>query len=138
MRGPVAGGRGHNDTRCRGFFFRDTYKRPVRIATASDGLSNTLLIGENLPAYDRHSAAYYSNGDWASCNTPINFSLNEQPEEFSFARWADAQGFRSLHPGGAHFCLADGSVRFVVDAIDFETYRTACTRNGEELTSEAL
>lgn len=128
----------HDDTRCRGIFFRDSYKRPVRIATVSDGTSNTLMIGESLPEYDDHSAAFYSNGDWASCNTPINFALNEDPERFRQDRWHDAQGFRSRHPGGAHFGLADGSVRFVLETTDSETYRTACTRNGEETPRESF
>ena len=128
----------HSDTRCRGIFFRMSFRTPVRIATVSDGTSNTLMIGENLPEYDLHSAAFYSNGDWASCNTPINFAITEDPEQFRNDRWFDAQGFRSRHPGGANFCLADGSVRFIAEVGDFEAYRTACTRNGEETPRGSL
>ena len=32
-------------------------------------------------------------------------------------------GFGSSHPGGANFCLADGSCRFLGDNIDRETYQ---------------
>ncbi|TWT47745.1 DUF1559 domain-containing protein [Botrimarina hoheduenensis] len=125
----------HADTRCRGMFFRVSFRKPVKIATVIDGTSKTFMIGESLPEYDDHSTAFYSNGDWASCNTPINYGLNENPEEFRVDRWFDAQGFRSRHPGGAHFALVDGSVRFVVDSSDSVAYRTACTRNGEEVSA---
>jgi prepilin-type processing-associated H-X9-DG protein len=45
------------------------------------------------------------------------------------------RGFRSLHPGGAQFVMADGSVQFVQEGIDHKTYRGLATRNGEELVS---
>lgn len=121
----------HYDSRCRGFFFRKSYQKPVKLATVTDGTSKTFMIGENLPEYDQHSAAFYSNGDWASCNTPINHRIGENPVDVR-GDWGTAQGFRSRHPGGAQFVLADGSVRFVAESGDFQAYRTACTRNGEE------
>ena len=31
--------------------------------------------------------------------------------------------FGSLHPGGCHFALADGSVKFVDETIDINLYR---------------
>ena len=67
----------HRDVRCRGIFFRHTFQRPVRMATITDGTSKTFMIGEDVPAFNRHSTAFYSNGDWCSCNIPINYGLLE-------------------------------------------------------------
>lgn len=127
----------HRDTRCRGIFYRHTFQRPVTIAKITDGTSNTFMIGEDVPEFNKHSTAFYSNGDWCSCNIPLNSGLNH-PEPDVYARaWWDAQGFRSRHPGGANFCLADGSVRFVAETVDNTLYRTSCTRNGGEVVAVA-
>jgi prepilin-type processing-associated H-X9-DG protein len=109
----------------------------VKIATVTDGTSKTLMIGEDVPEYNRHSAAFYSNGSWCSCNAPLNYGLGDDPDEIA-DDWFDAQGFRSKHPGGVQFTLADGSVRFISDAVDNILYRISCTRNGNESTAESL
>jgi prepilin-type N-terminal cleavage/methylation domain-containing protein len=128
----------HNNLRCRGIFFRQTYQRPVKIATVTDGTSKTLMIGEDLPDYNRHSAAFYANGDWCSCNIPLNNLINQSPDSIDLNAWWDQQGFRSKHPGGAQFCLVDGSVRFIQETVGNATYRAACTRNGDETSTEEL
>jgi prepilin-type N-terminal cleavage/methylation domain-containing protein/prepilin-type processing-associated H-X9-DG protein len=125
------------DTRCRGIFFRQSYQRPVRIGSVTDGTSKTLMIGEDVPEYNHHSVAYFSNGSWCACNTPLNYGLGQNPDTFA-AAWWDAQGFRSKHPGGVHFALADGSVRFIAENVDFVFYRTSCTRNGAESATGEL
>jgi prepilin-type N-terminal cleavage/methylation domain-containing protein/prepilin-type processing-associated H-X9-DG protein len=43
--------------------------------------------------------------------------------------------FRSLHPGGANFAMADGSVKFVKNSINLQTYRALGTRAGGEVIS---
>ncbi len=128
----------HHNLRCRGIFFRNSFQRPVKISSVIDGTSKTMMIGEDLPEYNNHSASFYANGDWCSCNLQLNNLLNEQPETLNLEFWWEQQGFRSRHPGGAQFCLVDGSVRFVSETISSETYRTGCTRNGGETTNESL
>src|SRR5271166_1834669 len=44
-------------------------------------------------------------------------------------------GFRSFHPGGANFAFADGSVKFVKDAVSYPAYRALGTRAGCEVIS---
>ncbi len=42
---------------------------------------------------------------------------------------------RSYHPGGVNVLLADGSVRFIKESIDGETWRGLCTIRGREVIS---
>jgi prepilin-type N-terminal cleavage/methylation domain-containing protein/prepilin-type processing-associated H-X9-DG protein len=129
----------HRDARCRGILFRQSFRKPVKIGKVTDGTSKTLMIGEDVVEFNiQHSAAFYSNGSVCSCNTPLNYGLNQNPEIFSIQTWFDAQGFRSRHPGGVQFCLADGSVRYLSDSIDNIFYRTSCTRDGGELVPGEL
>lgn len=126
----------HRGTRCNGIFFRNTWAQPVKMRKVVDGTSKTFLVGEDLPEFNRHSTAYYSNGDWSSCNTPINYALTRlDVEQFRNIEWYDAQGFRSRHPGGVQFSRVDGSVAFVSDSVDNDFYRTSCTRDGGEVVS---
>jgi prepilin-type processing-associated H-X9-DG protein len=45
-------------------------------------------------------------------------------------------GFRSRHTGGAHFALADGSVRFISENIDIRTFNFAGTSHGNDIAGE--
>jgi prepilin-type N-terminal cleavage/methylation domain-containing protein len=123
----------HNTIGCSGLFYRNDYQEPVSFRKITDGTSQTLMLGEDLPRHNYHSAAFYSNGDYASCSAPLNF----KPEPPIPLQWWNVISFRSNHPGGAHFAKADASVRFVSDSIDYALYRAMSTRNGGEQVGAA-
>jgi prepilin-type N-terminal cleavage/methylation domain-containing protein/prepilin-type processing-associated H-X9-DG protein len=115
----------HNLPKCNGTFWRNTYQSAVRFADFVDGMSSTVIIGEDVPEYNNHSAWCYSNGDYASTHVPLNF----MPDTPDAARaWHNAISFRSRHPGGGNFSLADGSVRWVNQNVDHKLYRALSTR----------
>jgi len=108
----------------------------VKLRQVTDGTSNTILIGEKRPAYEGHSADIArapSVGWWAGANSgyahgnsliPINYPIDPlqpdcspSPDRFIF-NYNTSMGFSSHHPGGAHFALVDGSVRFISEEID--------------------
>ncbi len=126
----------HNNVAgCNGLFWRTAYYKPIKLRQITDGLSNTFMVGEAVSSQDLHDAAYYSDGDWASCNSPLNFFNIEEDPTILFDQWYEQRGFRSLHPGGAQFVMADASVHFMVEGIDHSIYRGLATRNGEEIVS---
>ena len=118
----------HNTNLCTGLFFRNSYQVPIQLVKITDGTSNTLMVGEDVPEHNVHSAAFYANGDYASSHAP----LNHFPQPPDPNNWPRVISFRSRHPQGANFCLADGSVRFIAQSIDRLLYQQICTRVGNE------
>jgi prepilin-type N-terminal cleavage/methylation domain-containing protein/prepilin-type processing-associated H-X9-DG protein len=49
----------------------------------------------------------------------------------SLGQW----GFRSLHPGGINFAMADGSVKFIKNSVNLTAYRALGTIAGGEIVS---
>ena len=108
-----------------GMFYRYSYHRPIKLKMIPDGLSQTFLVGEDVPEQNNHSAWFYGNGDWAACGPPLNFFLTPpQPDDYWYV-----MSFRSRHPGGAYFCFADASVRLINDDIAIQTYHALATRD---------
>jgi len=111
---------------------------PIGFASITDGLSNTIAIGEVLPEEHDH----YSHTSWVGFNggvahhstiVPINYNSKERARcggnVNSFGNWNVSWGFKSRHSGGANFVLCDGSVRFISQSIDMRTYQLMGCRN---------
>jgi prepilin-type N-terminal cleavage/methylation domain-containing protein len=125
---------------CLGIFWRTTYIRGgVKIHEITDGASNTFLIGEASPI-DGNSAAWSSDGDWGITAIELNWDIEASgacTNPGAVECWTRTRGFRSFHPGGAQFAMADASARFVQDDINPLVYRALSTRNrGEVQTTE--
>ena len=121
----------HTRTKCPGMFWRHTWFSPITPASIRDGLSNTFAVGEDVVAANHHSVAYYANGDYSSCHAPLNYF----PQPPAPNHWPSVMSFRSLHPGGAHFCFADGSVHYVSESIELAVYQGLSTKAGRETVS---
>jgi len=99
-------------------------QRGVSFEEISDGLSNSFLIGERGWS---HGAGYWvgvgntnSEASWSSPKAVGRVFLLKFNCPLT-GRFYSA--FSSMHPGGGHFLFADGSLRFINEAIDFDNGR---------------
>ena len=126
-----------------GIFFPMNFAQKVGWRNITDGLSTTLMIGEDV--YDPNSPGVGNFGigfAWAhsveACAMaaiPINA---KRPDGTPYAStdWQGRNGFRSRHIGGTQFALADGSVRFLSENMALGLYRALGTISGQELVNE--
>lgn len=120
----------HNSSPCPGIFFRNSFQGPVTLDQIKDGTSNTLMIGEDTPLENYHSAAFYANGDYASTHAPLNYV----PKPSTPGDWWNVISFRSKHSGGANFAFVDGSIKFISNDIDYtNVYKPLSTKNVGEV-----
>jgi len=56
----------------------------------------------------------------------------EQTVEGVDSYWWRGCGFKSRHPGGANFAMADGSVHFFSATVDYKLFNQLGTRDGGE------
>jgi prepilin-type processing-associated H-X9-DG protein len=111
--------------RCDGVFYLDSR---TRFADVSDGLANTIAVGERPPTMDRVFGRWHASwgGPWGDLNSYMgttelasgSYSDDCSPGPYSFraGRLADpcsAYHFWSLHSSGGNFLFSDGSVRFI-------------------------
>ena len=112
----------------------------VTLSDVTDGLSNTLMIGErSLTEPTNVTSGYLSwirgnnQGSGATKNVP-NSPLNSAGSLYNGTNLNDlAMG--SNHTGGVNFALGDGSVRFISNQVDPMTLVQAASINGKELVS---
>jgi prepilin-type N-terminal cleavage/methylation domain-containing protein/prepilin-type processing-associated H-X9-DG protein len=138
-----------------GVFFTRSQVRPGDL---QDGTSTTFLFGERshrdadfdrlTRVIDPETFPLAGWGGWASAyspgispgdvllSTPVPINYRVPPgaggDDLS---WMDDRlcAYGSGHPGGANFAFADGSVRFVCEAIALPTLQALSTRAGGEV-----
>jgi len=115
---------------CSGTFWRHSHLAPVKLASFTDGTSNTTIVGEILPEFDSFKVWALGNGTFASTHAPLNWF--PEPNE-PWTGWPNQVSFRSRHPGGAYFLWGDGHVALMSESVDRDTYRALSTRNLEEI-----
>jgi prepilin-type N-terminal cleavage/methylation domain-containing protein len=126
-----------------GFFGHEFRRNEAHIM---DGLSNTLAIGEFVHR-DRSAGRPYQpvpgnvrawilgeNGNkgiyaFKVCEIAPNTEVDRNYDGIPFNHLP----MGSYHLGGTMFVLGDGSVRYLIDTIDFETYQAMATCNGNEI-----
>jgi prepilin-type N-terminal cleavage/methylation domain-containing protein/prepilin-type processing-associated H-X9-DG protein len=146
-------------------YVNDPTYPPFRLASFSDGLSNTIVLGEDLldkQEYLYENQDFANNGPnargcWTMDNgfelhtatIPINYPItSEALEPYACGpngSNSDAQhaalnlsvsaGFKSNHSGGVNFAFGDGSVHFINQSIDPITLIQLCIRNDGEVVS---
>jgi prepilin-type N-terminal cleavage/methylation domain-containing protein/prepilin-type processing-associated H-X9-DG protein len=130
--------------------------RPLNLASASDGTSNTILLGEDLidkhPYLTGNSDPSGGRGCWTMDSgfqlhvgqIPINYPITSSdvapnqctPDpKTNVYNLSVAAGYKSNHSGGANFGFLDGSVRFIRQSIDQITLIQLCVRNDGEAVS---
>ncbi|HWL07990.1 MAG TPA: DUF1559 domain-containing protein [Planctomicrobium sp.] len=125
------------------------FNSSTRMRDITDGTSNTMMIGETkyVLTITGNSAAYLSwaaadhvennfsrPGTCAAAMDGINSEATDGGKENTFNLYT--RMFGSFHTGGCHFSLADGSVRFVSENINLDTYRFLAQRTSGEVIAE--
>ncbi len=119
-----------------GMFYRSDNNRAMTLIGVTDGLTNTLMVGEDLASFNTHCAWARANYSTGTCSIPLNNAMQAgQPGFNNPGDWPNVYSFRSRHTGGAQFALGDGSVRFVRQSIDINQYRAASTATGGEVSN---
>jgi len=120
------------------------YVRTVSAAKITDGLSNTMFIGETVEGDTRESGNIWLIGarhlhSMRSTDNPLNtppgMGVWVKDSGGSPLYGYKANGaFASRHPTGCNFAFGDGHVVFLNENIDLFTYRALSTIAGGEVT----
>ena len=137
-----------------GLFSRVGYHK-VSFKDIPDGTTSTLMLGETIVDRSGHSLdiprltkKYWAGNDCGTAHAgtipSINWPVDPNQEKCSdppggkFYRlnYHVTMGFESYHPGGANFAMADASVHFVPESIDFRTFQLLGTRDDGQVFAD--
>jgi prepilin-type N-terminal cleavage/methylation domain-containing protein len=111
----------------------------VRFAMITDGLSQTLMLGErvnqplttgNQPYTSAWSGIVSKQDGYVFNSLPYTSAIATYPINF---HKGGTQNFSSEHFGGAHFAIADGAVKFLSDSMDGNVFQALGTPDGGEV-----
>ena len=117
----------------RGVFSRGNWSSRLRDVT--DGSSNTIAIGESIGNWCGWQIGWGFQS-FATTGQVLNYQNSALKNSASIGTHDSCIAFRSLHVGGAHFLLTDGSVRFLSENISVATYNALASRSGGEVSGD--
>ena len=110
-----------------------------KMRSITDGTSNTLAFGEQYADRTTRRGTFWAysyttyNASEAYPNSANLLEYNACTAAQTPALWDECiNGWSSLHPGGANFAAADGSVHFISTTIDIYLFCNLCTMGGGE------
>lgn len=117
----------------------------VPMDSVTDGSSSTLFVGEKILSADELGWMSGTRATLRNTGEKINLNLTALRNQFPLPGNSGnpapitperVGGFSSHHPGGAHFMLGDGSIRFIAENIDQATFRRLANRSDGEPVSD--
>ncbi len=121
------------DVKLSGIFYLNSSTRYEQIR---DGSSNTIFLGEKI---DSPTTLGWLSGtretlrNTSAINSPGQHNWRDHRKEKQNLPPNVVGGFGSFHTGGAQFALGDGSVRFISENINPETFKNLGNRADGEL-----
>lgn len=113
------------------------YKTPYRARDITDGLSNTMFVGEVFESHTPESQNIWTvAGRHEHCLRTAENPINTPPGTgiVTAPYGVNLNGaFGSRHVGGSHFAFGDGHVAFLGENISLTIYKALATRQGGEV-----
>jgi prepilin-type processing-associated H-X9-DG protein len=121
------------------------WEHGIKLTEITDGRSRVFMAGETIASHCKYQCAHCPNFPIAATNTPLNTFRVTRPTlaatpcsvgpfpNSDAGGYCEACGYKSRHPRGAHMLMADGTVRFIRDSIDFDLFAALGDRKSDEM-----